>query len=128
MGIECIMVVVTHPSGENITDDDPDSFGCMCLMGLWGIHTEKAIQCCRKTCADGVNKVLAGFCPLCEFWNTNDTALNNHFCKHYRIGMLCYHDGYTMGSMASMKMHMHVIHKILMESAPEKCKRRKQVD
>ena len=29
LGIECIMVVVACPIGKNITDDDPDGFGCM---------------------------------------------------------------------------------------------------
>ena len=123
IGIRYIMVIVTRPNGHNITDDNPNGFGHTCLMGLWGLHTEKAVQCCRKTCVDRVNKVLAFFCPFCEFWTTNDAALNNHICKHYGVVMLCYHNGYTMGSVASMRRHMHVIHRILMESVPEKRKR-----
>ena len=39
-----IMVIVARPSGQNIADNDPDGFGRMCLMGLWGLHTEKALQ------------------------------------------------------------------------------------
>ena len=39
-----IMVIVARPSSQNIADNDPDSFGHMCLMGLWGLHTEKALQ------------------------------------------------------------------------------------
>ena len=39
-----IMVIVAHPSSQNIADNDPDGFGHMCLMGLWGLHTEKALQ------------------------------------------------------------------------------------
>ena len=39
-----VMVIVAHPSGQNIADNDPDGFECMCLMGLWGLHTEKALQ------------------------------------------------------------------------------------
>ena len=94
-------------------------------MGLWGIHTERAIQHYQMTCVDGVNKVLVGFCLQCEFWITNDSALNNHVHNHYKMGMSCYHNGYTMGSMASMETHMCITHKILIESAPKKCKRRK---
>ena len=39
-----IMVIVAHPSSQNIADNDPDGFGCTCLMGLWGLHTEKVLQ------------------------------------------------------------------------------------
>ena len=50
-----IMVIVARPSSQNIANNDPDSFGCTCLMGLWGLHTEKVLQRCHKTCSDGVN-------------------------------------------------------------------------
>ena len=39
-----VMVIVAHPSGQNIANDNPDGFGRTCLMGLWGLHTEKALQ------------------------------------------------------------------------------------
>ena len=94
-----IMVIVAYPNGHNITEDDPDGFGCTCLMGLWGLHTEKALQHCLKTCGDGINKLLVSFCPFCEYWTTNDSALNNQVCKHYGMAMSCYHDGYTTGSV-----------------------------
>ena len=120
-----VMVIVAHPSSQNIADNDPDGFGRTCLMGLWGLHTEKALQQCRKTCSDGVNRITAGFCPFCEFWMMNDSALNNHVRKHYSMVMSCYHDGYTTWSMSAMKHHMRTDHGIMMESAPEKCKRTK---
>ena len=125
VGIRRIMVVVACPNGQNITDDDPDGFGRTCMMGLWGIHTEKVLHHCHKTCADRVNEVLACFCPFCEFWTTNNVALHNHMCKHYGMVMSCYHDGYTTGSMVNMKQHMCIVHKILMESAHKKRKRTK---
>ena len=98
-----IMVIVPRPSSQNIADDNPDGFGRTCLMGLWGLHTEKALQHCRKTCADRINRITAGFCPFCEYWTTNDSSLNNHVHRHYGMAMACYHDGYMTGSMASMK-------------------------
>ena len=118
VAIEYIMVIVARPSGQNITDDDPDSFGHTCLMGLWGLHTKKALVRCRKTCLDGVNRITAGFCPFCEFWTTNDSSLNNHIRKHYRMALAYYHDGYTTGSVRAMKRHMTSAHNIVMESAP----------
>ena len=39
-----IMVIVACPSCRNIADNDPDGFGRTCLMGLWDLHTEKALQ------------------------------------------------------------------------------------
>ena len=44
VAIVYVMLIVAHPSGQNIADNDPDSLGCMCLMGLWGLHTEKVLQ------------------------------------------------------------------------------------
>ena len=73
VAIVYIMVIVAHPNGQNIADNDPNSFGHTCLMGLWGLHTEKVLQQCRKMCTDGVNQITAGFCPFCEFWMTNDS-------------------------------------------------------
>ena len=44
MAVIYTMGIVAHPSGQNIADDDPDSFGCMCLIELWDLHTVKALQ------------------------------------------------------------------------------------
>ena len=123
VAIEYVMVIVACPNSQNIADDDPDGFGHTCLMGLWGLHTEKALVRCRKTCLDGVTIITAGFCPFCEFWMTNDCTLNNHIRKHYGMALACYHDGYMTGSVRVMKCHMATAHKIVMESAPKKHKR-----
>ena len=125
VAIAYIMVIVARPNGQNIANNDLDGFGRMCLMGLGGLHTEKVLQRCRKTCTDGVNRITVGFCPFCEFWTTNDSSLNNHIRKHYSMAMSCYHDGYMTGSVMAMKHHMTTKHNIIMESAPEKCKRTK---
>ena len=125
MTIVYVMVIVARPSSQNIANNDPDGFGRMCLMGLWGLHTEKALQRCHKTCADRVNRITVGFCPFCEFWMMNDSSLNNHVRKHYGMAMSCYHDGYMTRSVLAMKHHMTTKHGIVMESAPEKSKRTK---
>ena len=124
MAIRYVMVIVARPSGQNIADDNPDGFGHTCLMGLWGLHTEKALVWCCKTCQDGVTRIV-GFCPFCKFLTMNDSLLNNHIRKHYGMVMSCYHDGYTTGSINGMKHHMANSHGIMMESAPEKRKRTK---
>ena len=55
MAVVYVMVIVAHPRSQNIADNDPNGFGRTCLMGLWGLHTEKVLQQCCKTCSDGVN-------------------------------------------------------------------------
>ena len=64
IAIVYVMVIVTRPNSQNIADNDPDGFGCMCLMGLWGLHTEKVLQWCCKTCTDRVNQIMVGVLSL----------------------------------------------------------------
>ena len=54
--------------------------------------------------------VDANFCPCCAFWSTNNETLNNHVCKHYRMGLTCQADGFTTASVAAMKAHMELEH------------------
>ena len=42
--------------------------------------------------------------------STNNEMLNNHICKHYRMGLTCCADGFTMASVAAMKAHMETEH------------------
>ena len=34
MAVVYVMVIMAHPSSQNIADNDPNGFGCTCLMGL----------------------------------------------------------------------------------------------
>ena len=36
--------------------------------------------------------------------------LNNHICKHYRMGLTCRADGFMKASVAAMKAHMEMEH------------------
>ena len=54
--------------------------------------------------------VDANFCPLCSFWSMNNEMLNNHVRKHYRMGLTCHADEFTMASVAVMKGHMEMEH------------------
>ena len=40
----------------------------------------------------------------------NNETLNNHVCKHYKMGLTCHSDGFTTASMATMKAHMELAH------------------
>ena len=47
---------------------------------------------------------------MCLFWSTNNETLNNHVHKHYKMGLTCCADGFTMASVAAMKTHMEAEH------------------
>ena len=86
--IEKVMMVYRRPNGMLVRDYDKDGFGRTCLLGLWGLHTERSphIRCSHDS-ADGKSKVLGvNVCPICQFWNTNDVTLNNHSAKALQHG------------------------------------------
>ena len=47
---------------------------------------------------------------LCVFWSTNNKTLNNHVRKHYKMGLTCHSDGFTMPSVGTMKADMEAAH------------------
>ena len=64
--IEKVMMVYRRPNGVIVKDDDKDGFGCTCLLGLWGLHSEWALTRCTHDSADGWSKVIGvNVCPIC---------------------------------------------------------------
>ena len=101
-----VMLVCQH---ENVAYSDPDGFGHPGTMDLWDLHSTDALSWAKMQLPS--DQVDANFCPLCAFWSTNNETLNNHVRKHYRMGLTCHADGYTMASVAAMKAHMGMEHK-----------------
>ena len=90
-------------------------------MGLWGLHSERALTLCTHNSADGRYKLQSvNICPLCKYWNTNDISLNNHIRKHYNMGMCCPEDGFVSGSAELMRNHLCEEHDYRMRSGKEK--------
>ena len=119
--IEKVMMVYRCPNGVVIKDDDKDEFGRMCLMGLWGLHTEGALMRCTHDGADGKSKIIGvNVCPMCRFWNTNDVTLNNHVRKHYNMGLCCPEDGFVCSSASKMHHHLEDKHNYKMCSGKDK--------
>ena len=106
--IDWVMLVCQCKNGVNIAYSDPDGFGRPSTMGLWDLHSMNAQSRAKMQLLSGL--VDVNFCPLCLFWSTNNETLNNHIRKHYRMGLICCADGFTMASMAAMKAHMEVEH------------------
>ena len=119
--IEKVMLVYKRPNGAVVRDDDADGFGRTCLMGLWGLHSERALTRCTHNSADGRYKLQSvNVCPLCKYWNTNDISLNNHIRKHYNMGLCCPEDGFVSGSAELMRNHLREEHDYRMRSGKEK--------
>ena len=102
------MLVCQRENGVDVAYSDPDGFGHPGTMGLWDLHSMNALSRVKIQLQSGL--VDANFCPLCSFWSTNNEMLNNHVHKHYRMGLTCHADGFTMASMAVMKAHMETEH------------------
>ena len=120
--IERVMMVYRRPNGVIVRDDDKDGFGRTCLLGLWGLHSERALIRCTHNTADGWGNKVHGVnvCPMCRFWNTNDVSLNNHVRKHYNMGLCCPEDGYVTGSAWKMHKHLENKHNYKMRSGKDK--------
>ena len=107
--IDWVMLVCQCENGIDVAYSDPDGFGCPGTMGLWDLHSTDALGQAKMQLPSG--QVDANFCPLCAFWSMNNEMLNNHVCKHYRMGLTCHSDGFTTASLAAMKAHMEMEHK-----------------
>ena len=108
VAIDQIMLVCQHENGVDVAYGDPDGFGYPGMMGLWDLHSSDALSWAKMQLANG--QVDANFCPMCLFWSMNNKTLNNHVCKHYKMGLTCRSDGFTMASVAAMKAHMEAEH------------------
>ena len=102
------MLVCQWENGVDVVYSDLDGFGRPGTMGLWDLHSPKSLSRAKMQLASSL--VDANFCPLCAFWSTNNEMLNNHIHKHYKMGLTCRADGFTMASVATMKTHMETEH------------------
>ena len=108
VAIDRIMLVCQCENGVDVAYGDPDSFGHPGTMGLWDLHSSNALSQVKMQLVSGW--VHANFCPMCAFWSTNNETLNNHVCKHYKMGLTCHSDGFMTASVATKKAHMEAEH------------------
>ena len=102
------MLMCQCKNGVDVAYGDLDGFGCPGMMGLWDLHSTNALSRAKMQLANGHKDT--NFCPMCAFWSTNNETLNNHVCKHYKMGLTCHSDGFMMASVAAMKAHMETEH------------------
>ena len=102
------MLVCQRENCVNVKYSDSDGFGRPGTMGLWDLHSSNALNRAKMQLPSG--SVDVNFCPCCVFWSTNNETLNNHVHKHYGMGLTCGAEGFTMASVATMKVHMELEH------------------
>ena len=107
--IKRVMLVCQHENGVNMKYSDSDGFWYPGTMGLWDLHSSDALNWAKMQLSSG--SIDANFCPCCAFYLTNNETLNNHVCKHYKMGLTCQSDGLTTASVATMKGHMETEHR-----------------
>ena len=108
VAIDRVMLLCQSENGMDMAYSDPDGFGHPGTMGLWDLHSPKALSWVKMLLASGC--VDANFCPMCAFWSMSNETLNNHVHKHYNMGLTCHSNGFTMASMAAMKAHIETDH------------------
>ena len=108
VAIDPIMLMYQCENGVDGAYGDPDGFGQPGTMGLWDLYSSDALSWAKMQLAS--SRVDANFCPMCLFWSTNNETLNNHVCKHYKMGLTCHANGFMMASVATMKAHMEAEH------------------
>ena len=106
--IDRVMLVCQCENGVNVAYSDPDGFGHPRTMGLWDLHPTDALIRAKVQLPSSL--VDTNFCPLCTFWSMNNEMLNNHVCKHYRMGLTFCADGFTTASVVAMKVDMETEH------------------
>ena len=103
-----MMLMCQCENGVNVKYSDSDGFGHPGTMGLWDLHSSDALNWAKMQLPSG--SIDANFCPCCAFYLTNNETLNSYVRKHYRMGLTCWSDGFTMASVAAMKGHMETEH------------------
>ena len=106
--MDWVMLVCQRENGIDMAYSNLEGFGCPGTMGLWDLHSTDTLSRVKMQLPSSL--VDTNFCPLCTFWSTNNETLNNHIRKHYRMGLTCRADRFTMASVAAMKAHMETEH------------------
>ena len=93
---EYLVEVFKYPgTGNCIPTDAEDGFGSMPMIGLYGLVEPYSIMCITTT-QSGVmtkngkkNSMSKCYCLLYGYVVQNHPSINNHFCAHLRLSLLC---------------------------------------
>ena len=110
-----LVEVFKYPgTGNHIPMDAEDGYGSMPMIGLYGLVEPYSIMHITTTQSrvmtkDGKKKSMSKcYCSLCDYVVQNYPLINNHFCAHLRLSLLCTIDGcfYIEHSCNDMWLHI----------------------
>ena len=97
---EYLVKVFKYPGTRNcIPTDAEDGYGSMPMIGLYSLMGLYSITCITTTQSrvmtkDEKKKLMSKcYCLLCNYVVQNHPSINNHFCAHLHLSLLCTIDG-----------------------------------
>ena len=110
-----LVEVFKYPrTGNRIPIDAVDGYGSMPMNGLYGLVELYSITCITTTQSgvmtqDGKKKSTSKcYCSLCDYMVQNHPSVNNHFCMHLRLSLLCTIDGCFHIEHGCNNMWLHI--------------------
>ena len=112
---EYLVEVFKYPgTGNHIPTDAEDGYGSMPMIGLYGLMEPYSITCIT-TMQSGVmtkdrkkKSMSKCYCSLCDYMVQNHPSINNHFCAHLCLSLLCTIDGCFFIEHSCNDMWLHV--------------------
>ena len=101
-------------TGNRIPMDTEDGYGSMSMIGLYGLMEPYSITCITTTqpwvmTKDGKKKLMSKcYCSLCDYVVQNHPLINNHFCMHLHLSLLCTIDGCFYIKHGCNDMWLHI--------------------
>ena len=93
---EYLVEVFKYPgTGNRIPTDTEDGYGSTPMIGLYGLVEPYSITHITTTQSrvmtkDGKKKSTSKcYCSLCDYMVQNHPSINNHFCTHLHLSLLC---------------------------------------
>ena len=112
---EYLVEVFKYPgTGNRIPMDTEDGYGSTLMIGLYGLVEPYSIMRITTTQSgvmtkDGKKKSTSKcYCSLCDYVVQNHPSINNHFCVHLHLSLLCTINGCFHIEHGCNDMWLHV--------------------
>ena len=112
---EYLVEVFKYPrTGNCIPTDAEDGYGSMPMIGLYGLMEPYSIthittMQSRVMTKDWKKKLTSKcYCTLCDYMVQNHPSINNHFCAHLHLSLLCTIEGCFFIEHGCNDMWLHI--------------------
>ena len=112
---EYLVEVFKYPGTRNcIPTDAEDGYGSTLMIGLYSLEEPYSIvrittMQSRVMTRDGKKKSTSKcYCSLCDYVVQNHPSINNHFCAHLHLSLLCTINGCFHIEHGCNDMWLHV--------------------